>query len=78
MHSGSSAPQRWQPRPWLLGDDSLFLTRRKGGQPVFQIRIAFISAGFRIRIHFIWVRIRIQHFRLNTDPDPDLILDPGF
>ncbi len=23
---------------------------------------------FRIRVH--WVRIRIQHFRLNTDPDP--------
>jgi hypothetical protein len=23
-----------------------------------------------IRIHFICVRIRIQHFRLNTDPDP--------
>ncbi len=28
--------------------------------------------GFQIRIHFI--RIRIQHFRLTTDPDPD----PGF
>jgi hypothetical protein len=26
--------------------------------------------GLRIRIHFI--RIRIQHFRLNTDPDPGL------
>jgi hypothetical protein len=25
-------------------------------------------AGLRIRIHFI--RIRIQHFRMNTDPDP--------
>jgi hypothetical protein len=24
---------------------------------------------FRIRIHM--VRIRIQHFRLNTDPQPD-------
>jgi hypothetical protein len=22
---------------------------------------------------FIWVRIRIQHFLLNTDPDPDPI-----
>jgi hypothetical protein len=29
-----------------------------------------IYAGLRIRIHFI--RIRIQHFRLNTDPDPGL------
>jgi hypothetical protein len=26
------------------------------------------QAGLRIRIHFI--RIRIQHFRLNTNPDP--------
>ncbi len=26
------------------------------------------TTGFRIRIHLI--RIRIQHFRLNTDPDP--------
>ncbi len=25
-------------------------------------------AGLRIRIHFIRIRIRIQHFRLNTDP----------
>ncbi len=29
-----------------------------------------LEAGLRIRIHFI--RIRIQHFRLNTDPDPGL------
>ncbi len=28
--------------------------------------------GLRIRIHL--KRIRIQHFRLNTNPDPD----PGF
>jgi hypothetical protein len=27
-----------------------------------------LEAGLRIRIHFI--RIRIQHFRLNTNPDP--------
>jgi hypothetical protein len=27
-----------------------------------------MEAGLRIRIHFI----RIQHFRLNTDPDPGL------
>jgi hypothetical protein len=27
-----------------------------------------LEAGFRIRIQLI--RIRIQHFRLNTDPDP--------
>jgi hypothetical protein len=30
-----------------------------------------LKAGLRIRIHFI--RNRIQHFRLNTDPDPDPI-----
>jgi hypothetical protein len=30
--------------------------------------------GLRIRIHFI----RIQHFRLNTDPDPDPIRMQGF
>jgi hypothetical protein len=31
---------------------------------------------FRIRIHLI--RIRIQHFRLNTDPEPDPIRIQGF
>jgi len=35
-----------------------------------------IKAGLRIRIHFF--RIRIQHFRLNTDPDPDPIRIQGF
>jgi hypothetical protein len=33
------------------------------------------KAGLRIRIHFI--RIRIQHFRLNTVSDPDLIRIQG-
>jgi hypothetical protein len=32
------------------------------------------NAGLRIRIHFI----RIQHFRLNTNPDPDPIWIQGF
>ncbi len=32
--------------------------------------------AFRIDIHLIW--IRIQHFRLNTDPDPDPIRILGF
>jgi hypothetical protein len=39
---------------------------------VFSIlKMSFLS-GFRIRIHLIRIRfrIRIQHFRLNTDPDP--------
>jgi hypothetical protein len=30
-----------------------------------------LKAGLRTRNYFI--RIRIQHFRLNTDPDPDPI-----
>jgi hypothetical protein len=34
--------------------------------------------GFRIRIHLIRIPIRIQHFRLNTDPDPDPILSQCF
>ncbi len=32
------------------------------------------KAGLRIHFHFI----RIQHFRLNTDPDPDPIRIQGF
>jgi hypothetical protein len=35
-----------------------------------------MQPGLRIRIHFI--RIRIQHFRLKTDPDPDPIRIQGF
>ncbi len=35
-----------------------------------------LQAGLRIRIHFI--RIRIQHFRLITNPDPDPIRIQGF
>jgi hypothetical protein len=31
-----------------------------------------LKSGFRIRIHLI--RIRIQHCRLNTDPDPGFLL----
>jgi hypothetical protein len=36
------------------------------------------KAGLRIRIHFIRIRILIQHFRLNTDPDPKPIRIQGF
>jgi hypothetical protein len=32
------------------------------------VKLGRPPAGLRIRIHFI--RIWIQHFRLNTDPDP--------
>ncbi len=37
-----------------------------------RVKCLELQAGFRIYIHLI--RTRIQHFRLNTDPDPD----PGF
>jgi hypothetical protein len=33
-------------------------------------RLPVLKAGLRIRIHFI--RIQIQHFRLNTNTDPGL------
>ncbi len=37
-----------------------------------------LEAGLRIRIHFIRIMIRIHHFRLNTNPDPDPIWIQGF
>jgi hypothetical protein len=42
---------------------------RKSGQAQWE-------AVYRIRIH--WVRVRIQHFRLNTHPDPDPVQIQGF
>jgi hypothetical protein len=30
---------------------------------------AVLKSGFRIHIHLIRIRIRVQHFRLCTDPD---------
>jgi hypothetical protein len=45
---------------------------RRALEAVFQRHGAVpLEAGLRIRIHF-FIRIRIQHFRLNTDPDPGL------
>ncbi len=41
-----------------------------GIEPWTVATLALTAPGLRIRIHFI--RIRIQHFRLNTDPDPGL------
>jgi hypothetical protein len=38
-------------------------------EEALQVHFLYIFTGLRIRIHFI----RIQHFRLNNDPDPDLI-----
>ncbi len=45
-------------------------TRKYGVPPKYNL------PGLRIRIHLI--RIRIQHFRLNTDLDPDPIWIRGF
>ncbi len=45
---------------------------------------AVLDPGFRIRIHFLRIRIRIQWIRMeantdpNTDPDPDPIRIQGF
>jgi hypothetical protein len=41
-----------------------------GIEPWTVATLALTAPGLRIRIHFI--RIRIQHFRQNTDPDPGL------
>jgi hypothetical protein len=38
------------------------------GFTIKPISLLNLRSGLRIRIHFI--RIRIQRFRLNTDPDP--------
>jgi hypothetical protein len=42
---------------------------RSGSDSISTVESYTIKAGLRIRIHFI--RIRIQHFRLNANPDPD-------
>jgi hypothetical protein len=47
-----------------------------GSDHPIKFRIYKSSPVFRNRIHRI--RIWIQHFRLNTDPDPDLIRIQGF
>jgi hypothetical protein len=41
-----------------------------GGRARCVISQAGFSSVFQIRVHL--TRIRIQHFRLNTDADPDL------
>jgi hypothetical protein len=38
--------------------------------------VVVFDSGLRNRIHFI--RIRIQHLRINTNPDPDPIRIQGF
>jgi hypothetical protein len=53
---------------------SLFRLSHRPGTQKFDSKIFF--AVLRILIHLI--RIRIQHFRLNTDPEPDPIRIQGF
>jgi len=38
----------------------------------FVCKSNYTAPELRIRIHFI--RIQIQHFRLNTDPDPGVLM----
>ncbi len=54
------------------GGVSYLFVYKLGVRTLYQTLLFAYGAVLRIRIHFI--RIRIQHFRLNTDPDPD----PGF
>jgi hypothetical protein len=44
------------------------LQQNRGHQAAGKIIITYYLAGLRTRIHFI--RIRILHLRLNTDPEP--------
>ncbi len=34
-----------------------------------------IFSWLQFRMHLIWIRIRIQHFKLNSDPDPGVFDD---
>jgi hypothetical protein len=51
----------------LSGSETL-LAADPDKDPTPTSRVADLQAVFRIRIHLI--RTQIQHFRLNTDPDP--------
>jgi hypothetical protein len=52
----------------FLGPQQEGLVYPEAGVHTKQGKITKNVSVFRIRIHLI--RIRIQHFRLNTDPDP--------
>jgi hypothetical protein len=52
----------------LRPGSSRLLSQNKYCLKCFFTPVPGFGSGLRIRIHFI--RIRIQHFRLNTDPDP--------
>jgi hypothetical protein len=54
----------------LQGEQQLLVVLHR--VPAHQQQISSLRAGLRTRIHFIRIWIRIQHLRLNTDPDPGL------
>jgi hypothetical protein len=54
---------------WNPGSKDKKKCRIANPDPQYCLLVLGFLAGFRIRIHLI--RIRIQHFRLNTYPDPD-------
>jgi hypothetical protein len=41
-------------------------------------QIHSVKSGFRIRIHFLRIRIRIQRIRMEANTDPDQIRIQGF
>ncbi len=60
----------FSPDQYTVVVNACFSVRSENPQKSFSV------AGLQIRIHFI--RIRIQHFRLNTNPDPHPIWIQGF
>ncbi len=67
---------------WWLNSAGLAISAL-GASCAWRVFIEF-EAGFRIRIHFLLIRIRIQWIRMeantdpDTDPDPDPIRIQGF
>jgi len=51
------------------------MTRRCAVEPSIASGAAPIVQGFRIRVHFMRIRIRFQGFERNTEPDLDSGLD---
>jgi hypothetical protein len=66
-----SLVSRYDPRRPLAAHSYRFAPPPR---PEHLLVIRTLEAGLRIRIHMI----RIQHFRLNTDPDQDQIRIQGF
>jgi hypothetical protein len=65
--------------PSLVGDSAVIRVPAVAGVPVlydFCCCWGPCISGLRTRIHFI--RVQIQHLRMNTNPDPDPIRIQGF